>query len=469
MNLAKITPMFLILLIGFLTSEKVHTQTFTTLATFNGNNGGNPDLMTLVQGFDGNLYGTAHAGGTSALGVVFKLGTGGLTVLHNFSGVPDGAYPAAGLLVSTKGDLYGTAEQGGTGNAGTVFKIKAKGGAYSTFHSFNGIDGYVPEAPLIQVGGEFYGTTEVGGVGQGNVFKMSGVGAVVSLYSFTGFPDGAYPRAPLLQGFNGNFYGTTEVGGTLGTSGGAVFKMDQHGKESVLQSFINNEPYSGLIQAPDGSFYGTTLYGGPFNAGTIFKVSADGKTLTTLHNFGEGNSDGGFPYDGVVLATDGNLYGTTSAGIGIANEYGTIYRIAPDGTGYSILYDFTNTTDGSYPKGGLLQETDGAFYGTTDRGGDTSQSCPDGGTCGVVFKFDIGLGPFVKTLPSHGKAGVAVVILGNNFSGACSVKFNGTTAGCHIVSSSEITTNVPVGATTGYVTVTTNGGVLNSNVPFRIP
>jgi uncharacterized repeat protein (TIGR03803 family) len=297
---------------------------------------------------------------------------------------------------------------------------------------------------------------------------------VKTIYSFCpvgNCPDGANPRAPVLQGFDGKFYGTTENGGSIG-SGGAVFRMNNLGKESVIQSFPNSdEPYAGLTQGLDGSFYGTTLSGGAFGAGMVFKISPDGKTMTTLHDFGTGGNDGANPYSGLVLANDGNLYGVTFAGQGIANEYGTIYRIAPDGTNYQMLYDFTNTTDGANPKGGLMQGTDGAFYGTTDRGGITNgTSCLDGGTCGAVFRFDVGLGPFVKTLPGHGKPGNVVVVLGNNFSGACSVSFNGTAAACHIVSGTELTTKVPVGATTGYASVTTAGtGTLTSNVPFRIP
>ena len=163
MNLPKATTVFLAVLVGLLATQAIHAQTYTTLATFDGTHGGNPDLMTLVQGFDGNLYGTTYYGGANTKGVVFELGAGGLIDLHDFSGMPDGAYPLAGLLVSTKGDLYGTAAMGNTANAGTVFRIKAKGGAYSTIHSFNGTDGLYPDAPLIQVGAKFYGTTTYGG------------------------------------------------------------------------------------------------------------------------------------------------------------------------------------------------------------------------------------------------------------------------------------------------------------------
>src|SRR5215469_1153718 len=245
--------MFFVVFAVCLGISSAQTPTLTTLATFDGTHGGNPDLMTLVQGFDGNLYGTTIYGGTNTEGVVFEVGAGGLTVLHNFTGSPDGAYPAAGLLVSTKGDLYGTTEQGGTNSEGTVYKINAKGGVYGTIHSFNGTDGNIPEAPLIQVGATFYGTTLYGGTpNEGTVFKMTvagGVWAVKTIYSFCpvgNCPDGANPRAPVLQGFDGKFYGTTENGGSVGNSGGAVFRMNNLGKESVIQSFPNSdEPYAG--------------------------------------------------------------------------------------------------------------------------------------------------------------------------------------------------------------------------------
>lgn len=446
-------------------------QVLKTLATFNGTNGGNPQLMTLAQGLDGNLYGTAAYGGTKQNGVIFKFSGGVLSVMHNFTGAaPEGKYPIAGLLLGTNGNFYGTTEQGGTGAAGTAFRM-SPGGAFATLHGFNGVDGYLPNAPLVQLGGSFYGTTEAGGTANaGVVYQMSTAGAVAVKYSFVGTPDGATPRAPVLQGSDGNFYSTTELGGKLGTSGGSVFRMTSAGVEVVLQSFPgSDEPYGGLVQALDGSFYGTTLYGGLFNAGTIFKISANGKILTTLHNFGVGGNDGANPYAGLVLANDGYFYGTTFAGAGYANEYGTIYRIRPNGTNYLVLYRFTNTKDGSNPKGGLLQDTDGNFYGTTDRGGMGNAVCFDGGTCGVLFEFSMGLKPFVKALPNHGTGGSPIKILGNNLLSTSAVAFNGKAAAFHIVSGTELTATVPAGATTGPITVTTASGKLSTIVPFHIP
>jgi uncharacterized protein (TIGR03437 family) len=109
----------------------------------------------------------------------------------------------------------------------------------------------------------------------------------------------------------------------------------------------------------------------------------------------------------------------------------------------------------------LAQDTNGNFYGTTVYGGQAE--------LGSVFSLSVGLGPFVKTRPRSGKVGAALNILGSDLTGATSVTFNGTTAVFTVVSSSEITTTVPAGATTGKVQVATPSGTLSSTVPFRVP
>ena len=223
-------------------------------------------------------------------------------------------------------------------------------------------------------------------------------------------------------------------------------------------------PYDGLIQAPDGNFYGTT--GGSLctsvNCGTIFKITPDGN-FTNLYTFcaQAGCSDGATPTAGLIQATDGNLYGTTT--VGGAGNQGTVFEITT-ASQLTTLYNFCtqqDCPDGKSPFGGLLQATDGNFYGTTYQGGSNFS--------GTVFKVSTGLGPFVRATPNSGKVGAKVSILGTNLNGATSLSFNGTAASFTVVSSSQITTKVPAGATTGTVTVTTPGnGTLNSNVAFRV-
>jgi uncharacterized repeat protein (TIGR03803 family) len=160
---------------------------------------------------------------------------------------------------------------------------------------------------------------------------------------------------------------------------------------------------------------------------------------------------------GLVQATDGNFYGTTSLAGGLV-AYGTVFKLTPAGI-LTTLHVFDNT-DGNQPLGGLVQGTNGIFYGTTNTGGTESY--------GTVFSVSRCLEPFVKTVPSSGKVGTNIIILGNNLTGATSVTFNGAAAPFTVVGGSEIKTAVPTGATTGLVEVTTPKRALKSNVTFRV-
>jgi uncharacterized repeat protein (TIGR03803 family) len=456
-----------ILLLGVLCAAEAigsPAQTFTSLFSFNGSNGSAPLYMALVQGTDGNFYGTTSAGGIYGYGAVFKITPGGkVTVLHSFDGT-DGEYPDGGLIQGTDGNFYGTTVNGGTSGYGTIFKMTLAG-TLTTLHGFAGYpsDGGWPYDVLVQgTDGNFYGTTNIGGAkNNGTVFKITAGGTLTTLYSFSftgGGGDG--PTGGLVQGTDGNFYGTTMSGGTIGV--GTVFKMTPAGTLTTLHSFDGTDgayPFAGLIQATDGNFYGTTFQGGTHSGvtigGTVFKITSAG-TLTTLHSFCSqtGCTDGSYPYARLVQGTDANFYGTTAEG----GTDGTVFKITPGGI-LTTLHRF-DFTDGAGPLGGLLQATNGDFYGTTPTGGAQGD--------GTVFSLSVGLGPFVETRPTSGKVGAAVKILGNNLTGATSVTFNGRLAVFTVVSSTEIKTSVPIGATTGKVKVTTPKGMLTSNVKFRV-
>jgi uncharacterized repeat protein (TIGR03803 family) len=185
------------------------------------------------------------------------------------------------------------------------------------------------------------------------------------------------------------------------------------------------------------------------------------RQLTILHTFcSESNecTDGASPHAGLVQATNGVLYERTVGGG--ANGFRTIFEI--NGDTLTTLYSFDEFPYGSAPYATLLQGTDGDFYGTTYGGGAVVDE-------GTVFGLSVGLGPFVKTLPTSGKAGAAVEILGTDLTGATSVTFDGTTAVFRVVSGSEITTTVPADASSGTVRVAMPSGTLSSNVPFRVP
>ncbi len=437
------------------------------------------DPSGLIQATNGNFYGTTQGDGN---GTVFELTPGGtLTTLHFFctqNGCPDGADPQAGLIQASNGDLYGTTAGIGS-NYGTVFRITPSG-AFTNLYTFCTLDacadGQGPSAGLVQAtNGELYGTTAVGGAyGQGTVFKITTGGALTRLYSFcsqAGCLDGANPNSGLVQASNGELYGTTAGGGEY--SQGTVFKITPGGTLTTLYTFCSQPNCTDgknpnpLIQATNGELYGTTNEGGTYQAGTVFKITPGG-VLSTIYSFCAQEQlfvcvDGGYPLAGLVEASNGNLYGTTAAGG--AYDGGMIFEITPSGT-FSRIYSFlctqTNCADGEGSEGGLVQSSNGKLYGTTLEGGVYDKS-------GTIFSLSVGLGAFVKTLPTSGKVGETIKILGNNLTGATSVTFNGIPATFTVNSSSEISTTVPVGATTGKVEVLTPGGTLSSNVPFRVP
>jgi len=481
-------------------------QTYTTLASFDGSDGHLAGV--LVQGSDGNFYGTTLVGGNQnaacpagngpGCGTIFKVSPSGvLTTLYKFCSkvnCTDGDRPVGGLILATDGDFYGVTNSGGTNcstnksHCGTIFKITPSG-KLTTLYNFcalpNCSDGYAPSAGLMQSAyGDFYGTTAIGGGAnqEGTIFRLTPGGKLTTLYRFcalTNCADGAAPGTSLAQGVFGYFFGTTSTGGSdnpcispelsFPPGCGIVFKFDPSGVLTTLYEF-NLEPSLGavpnaLVQGADGVFYGTTFYGGSFSSnfqcskygcGTVFKITKSG-ALEFLYDFcttgGTVCVDGAAPAGGLIQATDGNFYGTTAV-------YGTVFKITAAGA-LTTVYSFADNESSA----GLLQGTDGKFYGTTDLGG-SSSNCTDG--CGTVFSLDVGLGPFVATVPDQARVGAKVIVLGNNLTGTTAVRFNGTAAAFTVVSSTEITAIVPDGATTGEIEVTTPGGTLSSNQEFLV-
>jgi uncharacterized repeat protein (TIGR03803 family) len=382
---------------------------FTSIHSFGRNDGAVPNA--LVRGCDGNFYGTAQNGGTSAYGgpnnagTVFKLSTDGvLTTLHSFTGGINGAHPRAGLVQGSDGKFYGTTS-GQLGNqiyncvyCSTVFQISTNG-ALTNLYAFHGEiemfgarpfpagnDGASPYAGLVQGSdGNFYGTTYYGGtngftttasvvISYGTVFKISTNGAETILNSFGWDFYGVHAEAPLVQGSDGNFYGATPGDGY--NSVGTVFEMSTNGALNVLWIFFGTDGLNpnGLIQGSDGYLYGTTGNGGTNNLGTVFTISTNG-TYTNLYSFIGGN-DGASPVSGLVQGSDGYLYGTTYGGGSSGN--GTVFAINTNGTGFTTLYHFsagsTNSSgvytnsDGANPQAGLILSGN-TLYGTTSAGG----------------------------------------------------------------------------------------------------
>ncbi len=316
----------------------------TVLHTFTGPDGATPNGK-LALDRAGNLYGTTSAGGTSGLGTVFKIDASGTeTVLHSFTGNPDGASPYAGLIIDGSGNLYGTTEAGGTSNSGTVFGIDANG-TEAVLHSFAGepTDGADPKAGItLDTAGNLYGTTFTGGShGYGTVFEIDTANSETVLYNFSDLADGANPFGGLTLDANGVLYGTTENGGKAsgnepiggpyldrpyGCCKGVVYSMDGSAF-SVLYTFTGGNdggmPTAALVLS-GGVLYGTTLSGGPANRGTAFSVTVVTGSESVLHGF-TGKSDGGTPGAGLLLDSNGSLYGATEGGG--RYQHGTVFQV----------------------------------------------------------------------------------------------------------------------------------------------
>jgi uncharacterized repeat protein (TIGR03803 family) len=305
----------------------------------------------LVLATNGNFYGTTELGGTGngsscgdeilGCGTVFELTPAGvLTTVYSFcskTNCTDGAEPYGSLVQGTDGDLYGTTYQGGSSNYGTVFKVTTAG-KLTTLHNFDDTnDGANPYDTLIQAAnGDFYGTTYQGGSANGGtVFQITSSGAFTVLHTFcqTSCADGENPYAGVIQAANGDFYGTTSSGGTNGT--GTVYQLTSAGKLTTLYS-PGESPVGGVVQGTDGKLYGTTY-------STIFDVTTAGKP-TTLFTFDDTDGDG--PEAALLQATNGTFYGTTTIGGSGDGIYGTVFSIA-NGLGAFVT---TNPTSGAVGK-----------------------------------------------------------------------------------------------------------------------
>jgi uncharacterized repeat protein (TIGR03803 family) len=405
---------------GYGTAFKISSSgRLSSLHAFSIGEGGPPRAGLLAAG-DGNFYGTSagaydNSGGAppvfhaSSYGALFRLSpSGSVTVLHRFSGGSDGAQPLAALIQGSDGNLYGTTSElldsvsihPAAISWGTVFRLTLSG-TLTTLYTFDGIHGGNPRGRLLEGSdGRFYGTTASviawGFPGHsGSVFSVSAAGSFASLHTFDGSsPDGSAPRGGLVAGGDGNFYGmtdssffrvtragalttmhsfagddapTTDVlvraldGNFVGATHSTLFQITSSGALRTLNRLgyqAGGDPGTGLLLASDGNFYGATEAGGAFGRGTLFRYTRAGGVVV-LYSFSAS------PFTrGLVQGSDGNLYGSTANGGASGN--GSIFRLTRRGV-FSTLYSF-DRTHGAWPSA-LTLGRDGNLYGTTSQGG----------------------------------------------------------------------------------------------------
>jgi uncharacterized repeat protein (TIGR03803 family) len=385
---------------------------------------GASSIWAPVLASDGNLYGVTAAGGSNAgdyngdddpgSGTIYKLTLGGkLTTLYTFCpSTPciDGQGPT-GLIQGRDGNFYGTTTTGGRFKEGAIFEVTPQG-AFTELYSFcsqaNCTDGERPVFPPLQgIDGNFYGATGTGGAtGAGVVYELTASGTYTVLYNFCNYGDGPCPNGSvptnIVQDAKGNFFGTTEFGGSSQTSDnagyGIVFKLTGANQFIALQSFniVTGNALGGLMIANDGDLYTQTI-GNEFgaNGGTIVEISPAG-VATQVYTFGECGPTGYNPVSTLFQGTDGTLYGMTAYGgngtfDGGCGGYGTIYSVS---NGLSPLVE-TSPVAGKVGQSvlilgnGLTGSTSVTFNGvaaefTVESDSYIKATVPAGATTGVV-------------------------------------------------------------------------------------
>lgn len=460
-------------------------QTLNYFADLNASTGWEP-YSSVTQATDGNFFGTATNGIYGGGGNIFRMTPKGeITSVYKFCSQPDcsdGAFPTSAPILGTDGNLYGVTYAGGAGYASGVFYRLTLNGEYKVLYTFcpnfpcHGAES--PNGITLGSDGNFYGTSVYGGDenGSGTIFKLTPSGTYTQLHTFCskGCYDGDKPFYGPVEGNDGNFYGVTTTGGTLG--GGVFYRLTPSGDYSVLYNFCGYLQYP----CPNGAYpYAITKdsegnFVGP--AGVIFKITPSGK-YTVLYRWPGNTGNLGYAGTPLILASDGNLYGTldgSGSGSWGPTTQGAIYEITSDDH-FKPLYGFCAGCESDGVMNGfnlldpVFQGTDGNFYGTTAYGGIGG---PKGGAgdigFGTVFQFSNGLSPFVQTVPAAAKAGQSVIILGNGLSGTSSVTFNGVEAAFTVESDTYLRATVPAGATSGAVSVVTSSGTLNSSPQFQV-
>ena len=372
----------------------------SVLGAFTNSDGFGPRAGLILSG--STLYGTASQGGSAGNGTVFRVNRdgSGFTNLYSFTrgsgSFPnvtnmDGAYPVAGLTLSGN-TLYGTAEYGGGSGNGTVFRVNNDGSGFTNLHNFAGSsDGAFPASGLVLSGNILYGTAEYGGSsGAGTVFALDTDGSgFTTLHGFTGGSDGGYPVAGLVVSGN-TLYGTAYSGGS--SDAGTVFAVNTDGTgftalhsfaslyyNDAIDAYTNSDgagPQAGLVLSGD-TLYGTASQGGNGGNGAVFAVNTDGTGFMNLHSFADG-SDGAYPVAGLVLLGN-TLYGTAEEGG--SSDYGTVFRVNGDGTGFTPLHSFAGySSDGAYPMAGVILSGN-TLFGTAESGGSSDY--------GTVFSLSL--------------------------------------------------------------------------------
>lgn len=504
----------LIVATGFGAISLAARAQFTGIYTFDSTwDGDNPYYADyLAQGTDGNLHGTMPQGISAAFyGSWFDYPIGGSLTVHGLTSSLQPENPWAGMTLGIDGNLYGATIHGAvdpTGKPlpyGTLFRIS--NGVMTRIYSFQGSSsGSYPYAPPIQApDGNLYGVTyDPAGVGYVyQVLMSNGVGSSGWVHPL---PSGS--RAGLIMASDGNLYGTVPYGGFTingqapnNNSGGGIFQVSLGGVITGVFNFDASSagnsgatdgilPWGGVIQGADGYLYGAASAGGAYAGGTLYRVALNGTNFSVIHHFQY--NDGTAPSGGLMLGSDGWIYGLASAngyikniiifGGGLAfTPEGTLFKTDTTGVNFTRLFTFSKSNlsggqgSGNNPFATPTLHTNGTIYGLTYGGGTgpsgSCHGCYDNG--GEFFSYNPGLPPFISVVSQrNAKVGDRISIIGQGFFSWTTVTFGGTAIGklgIQVISDNFMTVVVPSGAKTGPVVVQElNGVTLSTPYNFTI-
>jgi len=364
---------------GVIFEYNISSNTQTKLYDFDNTNGSYPST-SLIEASNGKLYGMTRFGGSLGYGVIFKfdISTNTQTKLHDFD-YTNGSTPYGVLSETSNGVFHGVTRSGGTSDLGVIFKYETSSNTLTKLYDFDNISGDYPTGSLMLASnGKMYGLTSSGGTSNiGVIFDYDILNNIHNkLYDFNN--KGEIPYGNLMEASNGKLYGMTHLGGTQNR--GVIFEYDiLNNNQTKLYDFDNingNTPYGYLIEASNGKLYGMTPSGGSLDNGVIFEYNISSNTQTKLFDFD--NINGKTPIGNLMEASNGKLYGMTSSG-GSSNN-GIIFEYDILTNTQTKLYDFDNT-NGRAPTASLIEASNGKLYGMTEGGGTTGY--------GVIFEYDI--------------------------------------------------------------------------------
>jgi uncharacterized repeat protein (TIGR03803 family) len=446
--------------------------------------GARPDII--LQASDGNFYGAAQVSDEGVTdpqgGTLFKLTPAGefarlFTFTRGASGFLNGDNPADGFVEANDGLLYGTTFNGGTQNDGVLFRISKTGTGFKVLHNFcssaNCSDGSVPNGLLLGRDGNLYGTTLEGGSpvspcpssGCGTIFRFEpSTGAFTVLHRLIAVADGLQPFG-MIQATNGNLYGVSQ-GLDVNSFNEDIFQFTPGGKFTVqFKSAMFDTGISGLTQGANGNLYGAfeSITAGEIN---FFELSTKGTDFVAFAPFT--TLAGTINIPSLFRASDGRLWDTNFTDS--TAPMGSVFSINPQNGAVLQTFAFDGA-NGNSPEVGVIQAADGTFVGTTELGGTISGGSNEFAD-GTVWTLDAGLpapAPAITLLNStSGKVGSTVLVNGHNFIGTTAVSFNGVSAAFRVLNSQFVSATVPVGATTGPVTVANSGGKATSTQAFTV-